>query len=95
MAENPITYIRRQLGGISRAELARRSGCDYVMLTQTELGYHPWISRRVLAGLERLGLPAGQARQMYRDWHRTYTYRGGLGQEQDNAATECADAAGD
>jgi len=68
---NPVTYIRKALG-ISRAEIARRTGCGYGMLAHVELGYDPQIAGSVLDALEILGLPRDDAQRMYVEWRETF-----------------------
>lgn len=74
--KNPITEVRERLGAegdpISRADLAKRTGCDYGILSHAELGYLGQLPPSVLKALDGLGLDPAEANRMYAEWRKTF-----------------------
>lgn len=64
---NPLTRLRAELG-LSRAELARRLGVDYQVLSRAEAGYTADLPPAVLDALAAAGVDAAAAREEYRSW---------------------------
>jgi len=64
--ESPVTSFRKNLG-LTRAELARRSGICYVTLSNLENGYVVGMSKSVQKRLSSVGAPDDLA-ERYRQW---------------------------
>ena len=64
--ESPVTSFRKNLG-LTRAELARRSGICYVTLSNLENGYVVGMSKSVQKRLSSVGAPDDLA-ECYRQW---------------------------
>lgn len=67
--DNPLTEIRRERG-MERTTLAQALGVSYADVTQVERGYFPRLPRRIVQGLEEIGVDPNQAEQHYREWRR-------------------------
>ena len=64
--ESPVTSFRKNLG-LTRAELARRSGICYVTLSNLENRYVVGMSKSVQKRLSSVGAPDDLA-ERYRQW---------------------------
>jgi len=69
--QNPVREMQRRLGGISVAELGRRSGCPYQSLAKALGGYTRHLPSSVRDALAGLGVAPDEAEEQYLRWRES------------------------